>query len=590
MKFSKFDTWENKIKGKFGDSEKLLSDLWRGVFYKEKKKIRPKVIKRDLAGAYIEKSHLALHVIQGIAKREANLAISKAANDICVSDLNLTWSDDSIKLWCDAKAAKCASIKESSPMPAWEIRELLREYGMELPEGYLMGLDGAVERTCFAPWWRRRVRALKMRHIDELARSMRLVNQGAQNYCSDELVRLRRAQQTRNRGILEGMVASNQEGESYTLAELADLSTSNLFVKKSELMVRMRGFESLADDMGHQGIFITLTAPSAFHPSRQIKSRGRVVRVVDNPNWQGFTVRQAQDWLNKIWCRIRAAWNYREIRCYGFRVVEPHADGCPHWHLLLFFEPDSIGQAMSIFKKCALKEYGDEKGAAKYRVKIVYIDKSRGSATGYIAKYIAKNIDGGHIENDLFGNDAKAAAERIMAATGGHGVRQFQQVGGPSVQVWRELRRLEGDESDLKRIGGIDGLVELARGAADSSDWAAYCMVMGGVFVKRADMPIKIGRWIETKWNDDEQCYESIDKEINKYGEASAGKIYGLVAFGKSYLTRFYNWTIERMGRRKVYGAVELYQREKAQFRALFGLPTTPIDDELMQDLLRGGG
>src|SRR5690606_32112248 len=142
---------------------------------------------------------------------------------------------------------------------------------------------------------------------------------------------------------------------------------------------------------------------------------GRLVRVDENPKYKGATPRDAQNWLNKTWQLIRAELDRQEIRCYGFRVVEPHSDGTPHWHQLLFFSAETIEQVKTIFKEYSLRTDADEKGAARYRLKIVDIDKGKGSAAGYIAKYISKSVDGDSIDSDLYGNDAKVAAERICA-------------------------------------------------------------------------------------------------------------------------------------------------------------------------------
>lgn len=585
MRVDSAKLWESKIKAALSGSPFLLRDVWRGVYGIEKKKQRPKVVSKSIAGEPLGKKHLAAHVIESIARAQANKTVGVLADKVFVGKLNLSAPDEEIRDWCENMAAYCERRVEKSPMPAWEVREILREHGLDLPVVQCAGdsaLMQAVKRACNSSWWRRRVRAMKMRFCDEFVRGLGMVGASGQVYCSDELLRLRRGQNSRNRSVLEGMEATNNYGEKFVLSELADVSTSNPRIRRSELMVRMHGFEAVANDLGHQGMFITLTCPSAYHPTRQIKSKGKLVRVVKNESWAGFSVREAQEWLNKIWCRIRAAWNYRGIRPYGFRVAEPHADGSPHWHFLLFFEPDQVENAMHIVKDRALAEYGDERGAQKYRVKIVEIDKNRGSATGYIAKYIAKNIDGSHLENDLFGNDARDAAERICATMAGHGIRQFQQIGGPSVQVWRELRRMDD----------ADGIVEFAREAATNSDWETYISVMGGPTVKRADQPIRLARWIEMEWQGDEVdgCYVDIDKTHNIYGEETPGKIFGLCAFGKNYLTRIYRWVVERIGKsfRKI--SVDERLQKKILYGLDYWLPATNMDDDLMLDLLRGAG
>lgn len=558
-------SFEAGLSFRHGDSIGFLASVRNSVAKQEFWRSRPKQISKSLAGETLGRVSVSHQARESAARAEANRALLNVDRTLTINDLRLSWDDKSLCNWAQAKAASVAG-KINAGVSAEEIRAYIESYGFIWPQYQpdLFGESAALARASDQKWWRRQARVRKVRVLDQLARSFRMVHAKAQPYCSNEAVRLRRSQARRNRLTLEGLEAVNQEGDAYTLAELSDLSVSNPTNRRHELMVRMRGFESIADQFGHVGLFITQSAPSRFHPMRQIVAKGKVVRIQENDKYSGATPREAQEWLNKTWSLIRSAMDRRGIRCYGFRVVEPHADGCPHWHQLLFFSVDQVDVVKKIFRHYALRTDAQEAGAAKYRLKIVDIDKERGSAAGYIAKYISKSIDGTHIDEDLLGNAGFEAAERICAWASSWGVRQFQQIGGPSVTVWRELRRLDGAE----------GIAEVARAAADASDWAAYFLVQsnGLPFVSRNDAPIRAAYWLEH----DAETGEVIDEACNKYGEASRGKLFGLAVLGEYVLTRFYRWTVQRLG-----AAVKAVKD---------ALPVTTMSPDELLDLLRGDG
>jgi hypothetical protein len=249
------------------------------------------------------------------------------------------------------------------------------------------------------------------------------------------------------------------------------------------------------------------------------------------------------------------------IEVFGFRVVEPHHDGTPHWHLLLFFKPEQLRHARSIMRKYALEHdkhdlapakgkkslrhqaynYKDHKHdlattkgkksprhqGYKPRFDFKTIDPAKGSATGYIAKYIAKNIDGHMVDDDHEAETSgKQGARNVAAWSSTWNIRQFQQIGGPSVTVWRELRR-------LREAIDFDDVVERARNAADGSNWARYVEVMGGTFCKRADRPVQLAK--------------AIQETTNVYGE-EVSKIMGVLSQENhtTINTRLDGWEIRK--------------------------------------------
>ncbi|MES2367209.1 MAG: replication endonuclease, partial [Pseudomonadota bacterium] len=275
------------------------------------------------------------------------------------------------------------------------------------------------------------------------------------------------------------------------LAALAALGTANKSIRRGELMARIRGFEEIAKDVGHLGVFSTITCPSKFH------SVGGT-----NPKYDGSTPRDAQAHLNGVWAAIRTSLHRKGIHAYGFRIAEPHTDGCPHWHMLMFIESAHLETYENTIKRYALAEDGDETGAQKNRVKIVRIEAGQGTAAGYIAKYVGKNIDGecvgdhkdkhGNVlVNDMFGNQEFTPSQRVTYWSQTWGIRQFQQIGGAPIGVWRELRRIKAEtvqnapEAIKAAWHAVQKIDNADLSAAKQADFAAYTRAQGGVFVGR---------------------------------------------------------------------------------------------------------
>ncbi|MFV2044148.1 MAG: replication endonuclease [Anaerolineales bacterium] len=392
---------------------------------------------------------------------------------------------------------------------------LAKAWGVKPPKiGGAITLSGAIKRLEDPAWWRRKLRRTLGNKLEQLASRAGLVHRRAGIYASDESVVRRGQVKQRNRQLLEELTAINDIGDEYSLADLVDRSVSNPRIRRSELMTRIAGFDQYAQKNAHVGELYTITCPSRMHA--RLGGTG-----TENLKYDGTTPREAQNHLTSQWAKARAALHRANITIYGFRIAEPHHDGTPHWHLLLFMPPEDVSTVRMVLRHYALEHDGDEPGADRRRFTAVSIDWSRGSAAGYIAKYVSKNVDGHGLDADSYGRNAQDSAVRVEAWASLWGIRQFQQIGGPPVTPWRELRRLSEPPP---------GILGDAFQAADDGDWARYIEVMGGASAGRADWPLRLA----VAWSD----------RLNRYEEPEGYRVFGVEGPEQVAVSRPYRWTI----------------------------------------------
>jgi hypothetical protein len=389
-------------------------------------------------------------------------------------------------------------------------------------------------------WWERRINRAWDRYTEHGAILLGKVRKGVSAYMSEKNLQVHRNRKRAAALWMRDMLAVNAEhGYEISLEQAIMASVANPKIRRNELMVRMRGFEDIATENGYVGLFITWTAPSRFHSWKQA-SNGK---TIENQKYAGVTPRDTQQYLCSLWAKARAKLKREQIQPFGFRVCEPHHDGTPHWHMLLFVHPDQWTKCISILQEYAISDDTEELERRRNkhgrscptftdftpRFDWKFIDESKGSATGYIAKYIAKNLDGHAVGIDE--ETGLPAAETATAVTGWAswwGIRQFQQIGGPSVSVWRELRR-------VKEIVGParDPQLEICRRAADVGNWRWYTEAMGGPVCCRVDRPVHL--------------LNIIKEAANKYGE-DVTKMVGVFGLREQVETRIDGWEVTKIG------------------------------------------
>ncbi len=151
-------------------------------------------------------------------------------------------------------------------------------------------------------------------------------------------------------------------------------------------------------------------------------------------------------------------------------------------------------------RRYALKEDGHEKGAAKQRFESRHLNQ--GGAAGYIAKYIAKNIDGyaldGQLDHDT-GKPLKDTAAAVTAWASTWRIPQFKPIGLPTMGAYRELRKLPRGVSIASEF---DDRVEAARAAADKGDFDLYIIAQGGANMPRDAQAVRVARKVTDEVNE----------------------------------------------------------------------------------------
>jgi|GEM_PF-3439040 len=415
-------------------------------------------------------------------------------------------------------AERCARMCVDYPDAAEFITQRV---GLEVPNGRHMTDTGKLLRMQCVRWWRRRMRAHFGQAVENAMRARGYVRKGRAAYCTDWALRRRTSQRQRTQTMLQAAVATNELGEQMSLFDAVQASVSNPVNRRNELMTRIRGFEELATEAGHVALFGTLTAPSCYHAQHSGGGENDLFKAAGKPS-----VRAAQSWLCRMWARARAKLQRLGFRIYGFRIAEPHHDGTPHWHALFFMQPSHVQAVTKVVASIWLSEHADEKGAAEYRTQFKKIDPALGDAAGYVAKYVAKNIDGFNVGQDYeAGGEATTTAHRVDAWASTHRIRQFQQIGGAPVGVWRECRRVNANGEDMAPI-------QDAVRFADDGDWCGFSKASTGV----------------TLWK------EQIG-ECNAYHEVAQPKVIGLSAL-ESKLTVVQRPSFKRWSMRRAFSIV----------------------------------
>ncbi|ECQ2484590.1 replication endonuclease [Salmonella enterica] len=494
-------------------------------------------INSNVSGAVFD-GHFDTQLMQYLASRMVNMvARFNRLPDMSRADIDLLAADIANFIRAELADIDDAGFSELKTLYTWYMRAgfISLQFNVTPPKWERVtkkyfGEDEiapAVMRMFNEVWWRGRLRRIASAWREHLQIAVGNVSKKKHAYASKSCVTDWREQKRRTREFLKGLDLEDEYGNRISLIEKFDGSVANPEIRRCELMARIRGFENICNELGYVGEFYTLTAPSKYHATTKAGYR--------NSKWNGASPSDTQSYLTGLWARIRAKLHREEIRIFGIRVAEPHHDGTPHWHMLMFMLPEDVERVRLIIRDYAWEEDRHElrsDKAKKARFHAEAIDPEKGSATGYVAKYISKNIDGYALDgetDDESGELLKESAPAVSAWAARWHIRQFQFIGGAPVTVYRELRRM----ADPETARALSVEFAAVHDAAHYGRWADYVNAQGGPFVRRDDLQVRT-------------LYEP-RTEFNQYGEETVcikGVYDASIGAGSPILTRLTQWKI----------------------------------------------
>jgi len=405
-------------------------------------------------------------------------------------------------------------------VPPLDWEKYLTDFADDEKEYHRDVLSFVIKATDPATWFRKYKREIR-RQKEELARRLGFVSL----YCSENALREQVATDKRNQMFLSGMEIERDDGERFSLDEVVKHSLANPANRHAQMMARVAGLERLGNELNYTPTFYTLTAPSKYHKKSD---------YYDNK-----TPGEAREHLQGVWEKVRSHINKLGVDWFFVRVAEAHKDGTPHWHLMVWVQPGRAQMLVdNAFKVYVMEDDNRELVNKDGFIRFVPPEKHRkkgvvfrtprleikrmlphlGHPTGYIIKYISKNIQR-HDESKA-PEEVTANADRVTTWARTHRIRQFQFGGDAKLGVWKEMRRLS-DEVIKKEGLVLSEKAEQLRQYCRNNDWFNYVLMM------------------------DE--YEIvIDKELMRSEETFSRKevVKGVrfLGHGEDYQTRFHEW------------------------------------------------
>ncbi|MGJ9417703.1 replication endonuclease [Massilia sp. CMS3.1] len=410
------------------------------------------------------------------------------------------------------------------------------------------------QRTCTAMFWRRALTMRISRAREHFFLRVGLIGKQKEKYSSSLSVDAREQQLYAQEKWMRDtvLVPRKIDNDDNDLARVRpEISLSDV-VKRPEhkfakLYTFVKGMETLGEQQNLASAMVTITLDPEWHPNP----------LHGKKKWNGKSPREAHKFFCKRWQAIMRDLERDGIKLSGLRVVEPHRDACPHYHIWLLYRAENetkILLAVMRYFPLGLKvrtpgagELSDKDeiyenrlalaaGASrvwrgmkdKFQVEFSRIvrrldangERRPCSSASYVMKYLMKtlpaNVSKASNKSIDGAGNGKSSDEveisRVDAFRSVWGINQGQLFGvAKCLTIWDELRRIQHPPEhprmkDLwEKARGGDGVGRIEKCSEQKGDAHAFLEALGGLDAarngKRNGKRLVVGRLVEEVLN-----------------------------------------------------------------------------------------
>jgi len=181
-------------------------------------------------------------------------------------------------------------------------------------------LDNNVLTPIEVKFWQKKILLTIRQNRELLSYRLGLISENALQYCTDECVDENKNDVKKREEFAKTLVIANTQTGEYFPANQSISAKSQSYSENVCLLNELNKY-SIKHDL--EVALVTITVPPSMHMSYQKKSV--------------FSPSDVHNYILKRWQKYTSQTTQWTTPCFSFKVIEPHDDGTPHWHVMMFY-------------------------------------------------------------------------------------------------------------------------------------------------------------------------------------------------------------------------------------------------------------